>query len=78
MTTTDRSLLEKIASDVQAIRERLPVIEHRVGDHRGRIDSLEIRVRALEEKVTRLTVIAGVAGGIAGAVLSWVIKAVSQ
>lgn len=69
MPQTDRALLERIARDVQGIRERLPVAEHRIGEHKGRLDGLEVRVRALEERVTRLTVIAGAAGGVVGALL---------
>lgn len=75
MPQTDRALLESIAKDVRDIRERLPVAEHRLGEHKGRIDGLEVRVRALEEKVTRLTVIAGAAGGVVGALLGAGVKA---
>lgn len=75
MGPMERGLLEEIRADVRAILVRLPALESEAKGRDKHLADLEVRVRALEEKVTRLTVIAGAAGGVVGALLGAGVKA---
>lgn len=78
MSQVERQLLEETRDGVKDIAVRLARIEERDGTRSKHIDGLEARVSVLEEKVTRLTVIASVGGGLVGALLGAGLKALSR
>lgn len=78
MAQTDRETLERIAADVRAIREKLPVIEHRLSDGDRRVNDLEVRLRIVEAALGRLMAIAAVAGGAAGTVIGVLSKLIGR
>jgi hypothetical protein len=78
MDTRESAMLERIAADVQAIRERLPVLEERVSAADRRIGDFEARMRALEGAVGRLVVIAAIGGGIVSAGVGLVVRALGK
>ena len=75
MGPTERGLLEEIRSDVRELVTAMPALKAEARGRDKHLADLEVRVRALEEKVTRLTVIAGAAGGVVGALLGAGVKA---
>lgn len=75
MTPTERQLLEETRDGVRDIVIRIARIEEREKTRSKHTDGLEVRVRALEERVTRLTVIASVGGGLVGALIGPGLKA---
>ena len=78
MDIRETAMLERIAADVQAIRERLPVLEERVSAADRRIGDFEARMRALEGAVGRLVVIAAIGGGIVSAGVGLVVRALGK
>jgi hypothetical protein len=75
MDSREAAMLERIAADVQAIRERLPVLEERVAIADRRHADFETRMRALEGAVGRLVVYAAIGGGIVSAGVGLVVRA---
>ncbi len=74
MTPVERQLLEEVRAGVADIATRLTRIEER-NDVRGKhVADLEVRVRALEERVTRLMVGASIIGGAVGALAGALMK----
>ena len=69
MDSREVQVLDRIAADVRAIRERLPVLEERVARTERITEGLETRIRALEASVGRLVAIAALAGGLSGPLL---------
>jgi len=78
MSQVERQLLEETRDGVHDIAVRLARIEEQVKTRSKHIDGLEVRVRALEERVTRLTAIASVGGGLVGALLGAGFKALAS